>query len=192
MPALKLARRDPRAVDQIDPAVFPPRSGCNYSLIAHTAWVEVQLTALDITDATTEVHGLSERLQAGVLWFREHGVSSPQYVSAKRLRGKLDARLDALLLQLRIASVACWYQCCVCYAALQHVADRAGWLSDVAGNRFDGTSPHGVWRAVLPTMRPGGSWPIGAHGFIERRMTQTETWNLEDEVSRLKQRGMPA
>lgn len=188
MPALKLARRDPRAVEQRDPAVFAPQAGRCYELIAHTAWVEVQLAALDITEATTEAHSLSGRLQAGVLWFREHGVSSPQYATAKRLRGTLDSRLDALLLQLRITTVACWWNCCVTYAALCHVADRARWLVDVAANRFDGTSPHGIWHAVLPTMQPAGSWPIEAEGWIERRVGFVESWNLDDLHIRLAQR----
>lgn len=188
MPALTLHRRDPKAVDQRDPAVFAPRSGCNYALIAETAWVDVQIAAIDILDMTTEAHTISDRLQAGVAWFREHGATNPQYIAAQQLRNRLNGRFDALLLQLRIASVACWFQCCVAYAALQHVSNRATWLKDVADDRFDGTSPQGIWLAVLPKIKPAGSWPLESSGWIERRMSYTEVWAIDERREHLEAR----
>lgn len=172
-----------------DPAVFAPRPDVDYATVAHMAWLDTQLTALDVDAAVTETHTLSERLQAALLWFKEHGKTNPQYAAATRLQSTLDARYDTLLLSLRVVSIACWMHCCTCYAALQHVADRAGWLRDVAGNRFDGESPYGIWRAVLPNRKPAGTWPLDAEGWIERRVLSTEVWNIAEAQAVLAQKG---
>lgn len=171
-----------------DPHVFAPQPGRDYAMVAEMAWVETQHRALDVLEADGDIRAVSQRLQTAVAWFREHGPTNPQYTIAKSLQGDLDMRLESLMLTLRVVSQACWFQCCVVYAALQHLADRAGWLRDVAGDRFDGTSPQGVWQAVLPGRQPAGSWPIESTGFIERRLSYVEVWNMDELSTLLAQR----
>jgi len=173
---------------QRDPNVFAPMAGRSYTDSAILGWLEAQHGALDMDDIDVAIGETHERLDRGRAWLDAHPETDPQYIRAMRLRGELEHRLRGLMTQYRVAAYACWVHCLEVYASLQHI-DRAVWITENAPGRFSGDVPQGIWHALRGKQRPPGSWPPeDSEAWIERRILQSETWNVELLEDRLLKR----